>query len=241
MAIIGLTPDFQEAQENDQAQYFLHERCVTAVEEAGGIPVIVPYVTDQTAVASLLHGFDGLMLTGGAFDIDPFYYDEEWTVKPGTVKAGRTQFEMEITQQAMERDLPILGICGGEQMINVALKGSLYQDIVSQIESALDHEQKHNKSEPHHSVRVQAETLLHRIVGKENLEVNSTHHQSVREPGQGVIVNAVAEDGVIEGIESRAHRFVLGVQWHPEYLFETDPACRKIFEALVREAGRSHH
>ncbi|PIV82696.1 MAG: gamma-glutamyl-gamma-aminobutyrate hydrolase [Nitrospirae bacterium CG17_big_fil_post_rev_8_21_14_2_50_50_9] len=236
--VIGVTPDFEEGKEKAEAHYFLRERYITAVIKGGGVPLILPYVEGPAEVSLLLDLVHGLLLTGGAFDIDPSFYGEEWTGEKGTVKENRTRFEMEITKQALKRGLPILGICGGEQTINVALNGSLYQDIGTQKHGALDHEQKKPKTEPSHQVRIVPETLLHKIIGEETLQVNSAHHQAVKEIGNGLKVNAEAEDGVIEGIESERRGFVLGVQWHPEFLFERDRGCRRIFEAFIDEAAR---
>ncbi len=236
--VIGVTPDFEERKEKTEAHYFLRERYLTAVVKGGGIPLILPYIEDPAEVSLLVDRLHGLMLTGGAFDIDPSCYGEEWTVHKGRVKENRTRFEMEITRQALKRNLPILGICGGEQNINVALNGSLYQDIEAQKQGAFDHEQKKEKTETSHQVRIVPGTLLHRIIGEETLQVNSTHHQAVKDLGQGLRVNALAEDGVIEGVESERHAFVLGVQWHPEFLFERDRGCRRIFESFIHEAAR---
>lgn len=234
--LIGITPDFQEP-EDAEKRYFLYERYPLAVSRAGGVPLILPFVEEPGEVALIFDRIDGLMITGGAFDIDPAHYGEQWAVKEGCVKEVRTRCEMAMAREALRRDLPVLGICGGEQTINVILRGTLYQDILSQKEGAFDHERKEETGDAFHSVAITPGTLLHRIVGEEVLRVNSSHHQAVREAGDGVVVNARAEDGVIEGIESIRHTFVLGVQWHPECLIETDSADRCILEALVG-AGR---
>lgn len=234
--VIGITADSEDVGESGRPRYFLWEAYAAAVEKAGGVPLVLPYVEGPEEISLLVDRIHGLMLTGGAFDIDPSYYGEDWIVEPGTAKETRTRFEMEITKQALDRDLSILGICGGEQNINVALKGSLFQDISTQNPKALNHEQKQEKTETSHEIRITPGTLLHRIVGEDTLRVNSSHHQSVKYPGEGLKVNALSEDGIIEGIESPRHSFVLGVQWHPEHLFGKEPGCRRIFEAFVREA-----
>jgi putative glutamine amidotransferase len=131
--------------------------------------------------------------------------------------------------------MPVLGICGGQQLLNVVLGGTLIQDIPDEVPGCVAHRQPNPRDEPGHTVRVIAGTLLHRITGAAGLAVNSAHHQAVKEPGPGLVINAVAEDGVVEGIEDPRRRFCLGVQWHPE--FEINEADRRIFQAFVEAAG----
>jgi putative glutamine amidotransferase len=148
-----------------------------------------------------------------------------------TLKENRTAAELALTTGALARDMPVLGICGGQQLLAVALGGTLIQHIPDSVPDALAHEQPNPRHEPGHPVTVTPGTLLHRIVGAGVMHVNSAHHQAVRHPGPRAIVDAVAPDGVIEGVEDPSHRFCLGVQWHPEYLI--DPGDRRIFEALI--------
>jgi putative glutamine amidotransferase len=131
--------------------------------------------------------------------------------------------------------MPVLGICGGEQLLAVALGGTLLQHIPDSIENALEHEQPNPRHEPGHEITLVPGTLLHRIAGVDTMRVNSAHHQAVRAPGRFAVVNATASDGVIEGIEDPRYGFALGVQWHPEFLI--DPADAKIFHAFVAAAG----
>ena len=133
--------------------------------------------------------------------------------------------------------MPVLGICGGQQLLNVVLGGTLIQHIPDEVEGALAHEQPNPRTEPGHTVAVAPGSLLHRIVGATEMSVNSAHHQAALDVGEGVLVDAVAPDGVIEGIESRRHRFCLGVQWHPEYGIDRGDA--KIFEAFVAACRES--
>ena len=148
-----------------------------------------------------------------------------------TLKANRTEAELALTTGALGRDMPVLGICGGQQLLAVALGGTLIQHIPDTIADALPHEQPNPRHEPGHSVSIVPGTLLHRIVGATEMHVNSAHHQAVRDVGRYAIVNATAPDGVIEGVEDARHRFCIGVQWHPEYFI--DPGDRKIFDALI--------
>jgi putative glutamine amidotransferase len=203
-----------------------------AVQQAGGIAFIFPPVASRTALLKILQRFDGLLISGGNFDIHPSYYGEKPISALGIIKQGRTEFELELIDLALNQDLPLLGICGGAQAINVALGGSLYQDISTQLPSAGKHEQGSSENGGH-SVEIHSGTRLRRIVHKHALDVNTSHHQAIKEAGEGLVVNATANDGLIEGIESPNHRFVLGVQWHPEVLTGKDLYQRRIFSSFV--------
>jgi putative glutamine amidotransferase len=174
---------------------------------------------------------DALVVTGGAFDVDPALYGEGDRHATVTLKENRTEAELALTTGALARDLPILGICGGQQLLAVALGGTLIQHIPDAVPDALAHEQPNPRHEPGHPVAVTPGTLLHRIVGATEMRVNSAHHQAVRHPGLHAVVNAIAPDGVIEGVEDSRYRFCLGVQWHPEFFI--DAGDRRIFDALI--------
>lgn len=215
--IIGITLDHETSKGYSQYPWYaLRENYAEAVGKFGGVPLLIPHFVG--AAEYYLKLIDGLILTGGDFDIDPSFYGEQIISDKVVVKDRRTQFEMEICRQAIAMKKPLLGICAGEQLLNVILKGSLIQHIPDAVADALEHEQKAPKHEPSHLVNVARNTLLHQITGKNSFMVNSTHHQAVKSVGQGVIVNALAPDSVIEGIEVSGHPYCLGVQWHPEYL-----------------------
>lgn len=217
--------------------YAARENYFAAVVRAGGLPVALPH--EPELVDEYLARLNGLMITGGAFDVDPSYYGGG--AKHSTVKTKdrRTQFEFGITQGALKRNMPLLGVCGGQQLLHVVLGGRLIQHIPDAIDQPLAHEQPNPRNEPGHTVKVARNTLLHRIVQEDELPVNSAHHQAASdEPDgvpRGVIVNARAEDGVIEGIEAPAYRFCIGVQWHPE--FSISQGDTRLFDAFVREAA----
>ena len=151
------------------------------------------------------------------------------------LKERRTRFEWAITKGAVERDLPLLGICGGQQLLNVVLGGTLIQHIPDALPEALAHEQPNPRTEPGHEVIVEPGTLLHRLTGAERLSVNSAHHQAAEAVGPGIVVSGRAPDGVIEAIEDPRRTFCLGVQWHPEYRIDRGDAA--IVRALVAAAG----
>jgi putative glutamine amidotransferase len=230
--LIGLTLDAEPAGGwSKYPWYALRQNYTAAVAAAGGLAVALPH--DAGLAEAYLDRLDGLIVTGGAFDVDPALYGDAERHATVELKADRTTAELALLKGAMARNMPVLGICGGQQLLAVALGGTLIQHIPDSIADALAHEQSTSHYEPGHEVRVLPGTLLHRITGVETILVNTSHHQSVRDPGRSV-VNAVAPDGVIEGVEDATLKFCLGVQWHPEYF--VDAADLKIFAALIEAA-----
>lgn len=240
--LIGVTPDFNAGDRKEwggrEPTYFLRARYVRAIEELGGIPILLPLVADLSARRRLLAGIHGLLLTGSGPDLDPELYGERQRYKFRVMSQRRTTFELEMAQLARTADVPLLGICGGMQAMNVAFGGSLYQDIPSQISKPLEHRQPTPATKLSHTVAVTPGSLLRRIVRSVTMRVNSSHHQSVKEVAPTLIASAVAPDGVVEAIESPTQRFFLGVQWHPEFLFERHRLHRQLFEAFLRAARR---
>ena len=225
---------------NGEATFSLARRYCDAILNAGGLPVIIPHSPSRTQISHLLRRVDGLLISGGDFDIDPIYYGERPTAKLGKIKAQRTFTEIESIALGLRRDLPMLGICGGAQAINIALGGSLYQDIATQLPNAQNHQQGARNHSNHHVIELPRGTLLHKILNRQTLKVNTTHHQAIRELGEGLAINATAPDGLIEGIESTKHSFILGVQWHPEVLARKDAMQRKIFSTFISICKRLH-
>ena len=241
--LIGITADLSPAQRNRtetprEATLFLPQRYCRAVEDAGGTPIILPMVSSAAALRQYTKQVNGLLISGGNFDIHPSYYGEKPIEGLGAMKKERTEFELELTRSALKRDMPLLGICGGAQAINVVLGGSLYQDIATQVPHAAEHQQGESKETGGHQIRIHSGTRLRHIIRREALEVNTTHHQAVKKAGKGLVVNATADDGLIEGIESSQHSFVLGVQWHPEALTRNQVFHRRIFAAFVSACKR---
>ena len=234
LPLIGLTLDSEEpGGYSNQPWYALRQNYFASLRRAGGLPVALPHEAGD--VAAYLDRLDGLVVTGGAFDVDPALFGATERHDTVVLKRRRTEFELAVCRAAHERDMPVLGICGGQQLMNVAFGGSLIQHIPAALPEALAHEQPNPRSEPGHSVAVAPDTLLRRIVGVDELQVNSAHHQAVDEVAPGLIVDAVAPDGVIEGIEDPGQRFCLGVQWHPEYTVCDGDA--RIFDAFVAAAA----
>lgn len=233
--IIGITLDSGEAGGySAMPWYALRRNYCGSVAKFGGVPLPLPHHPDLAE--DYLDRLDALIVSGGAFDVDPALFGAGSRHPAVTLNATRTAFEVRILTGALARDLPILGICGGQQVLNVALGGTLIQHIPDEVEGALAHEQPNPRTEPGHEIEIVAGTRLAAIVGAGRIVVNSAHHQAVKRVAPGCIVNAVASDGVIEGIEAPDRRFCIGVQWHPEFLI--GPADGKVLSALVEAAGR---
>ena len=233
--MIGLTLDAEPAGGWSKLPWYaLRQNYFEAVTAAGGLPVALPH--EPELAASYADTLDGLIVTGGAFDVDPSLYGAAEKHATVTTKDRRTRFEWAITREALARGLPILGICGGQQLLNVVMGGTLIQHIPDSVQDALAHEQPNPRTEPGHDVVVEPGSLLHDITGVGMLPVNSAHHQAVDRPAPGLAVTGRAADGVIEAIEDPGRRFLLGVQWHPEYaISEGDRAIFQAFVAAARE------
>jgi len=240
--IIGVTPDFNAGDRKEwgghEPTYFLRGRYIRAIEELGGIPLILPLLADRSTRWRLLQQLDGLLLTGSGPDLPPSLYGERQRYPFGIVSERRASFELDLVHLAKQADVPLLGICGGMQTMNVACGGSLFQDISSQLSKPLQHRQRSAATNLSHTVVVAPGSLLRRIVRSMSIRVNSSHHQSVKAVAPSLIASALAPDGIVEAIESPTHHFFLGIQWHPEFLFERHPHHRKLFESFLRAARR---
>lgn len=207
-----------------------------AVEKAGGLPFIIPTLDDDpTQVETVLDHLDALLLTGGV-DVNPGQFGENPHSKLGRVSPERDRLELPLTRAALARKLPILGICRGIQVLNVAAGGTLYQDLYSQLKEPFKHYQEAPRWFPSHEVAVDPATRTGSIHGVTTLQVNSFHHQAVNRVAPGFVVTARAADGVIEGIERPEDPFTVGIQWHPEGMWERDSRFLAIFAALVDAA-----
>ena len=233
--VIGITADIdKQSLSSKQSIFQLRKNYCDCIIKHGGIPLILPHFYEL--ISSYIEILDGLIVSGGNFDVDPEYFGEKKSSIHVSTKPERTKFEFKITDEALRKNKPILGICGGQQLLHVVLGGSLIQHIPDVFPDALEHEQKNPRDQPGHSINIKNKTLLSKIVESERIPVNSAHHQSVKNNNKDIVINAWAPDGVIEGIESSKYKFCLGVQWHPEYLISA--ADSKIFAALI-DASRN--
>ncbi len=204
---------------------------------AGGIPLVIPPYEEIDNLGELLDRIDGLMLSGGA-DINPLLLGEEPVMELHGINPKRDKQELALVRLAANRQIPILGICRGIQVLNAALGGELYQDIHSQMEGKrIKHDQELDRAYPSHTVTISTNSLLYTLFNKERLEVNSFHHQAVKTPADGLRTVAVSPDGVIEAVESTEHKSIIGVQWHPEcFCLNNDDCMSPLFRWLVSEA-----
>jgi len=203
-----------------------------AVEKAGGIAVMLPWPLVPEHLSSLIDRLDGILLPGG-HDIDPKYYDEAPNPQLGSIDADHDAAEIALVHATLAARKPLFCICRGMQVLNVALGGSLYQDLATQYPSTLNHDQDDYLLTPH-AIDVVPGSLLHTIVGTTSLAVNSMHHQALHHIGARLVVTAKAPDGIVEAVEIPDHPFALAVEYHPEALVEADPLALRLFTAFVQ-------
>jgi putative glutamine amidotransferase len=233
--IVGIPCAFQAPQDKQgRGTSVVSQSYLRALEMAGGAPMPIPITGQEDTLRALYARLDGLLLAGGV-DIDPSHYDEPPHAALGEVDAQRDWVELTLTCWALADGLPVFGICRGIQTLNVVAGGSLWQDIAAQVPGALWHpyypDYPYNRLS--HSVQLEPDSRLARILGDLELEVNSLHHQAARDVGKGLRVIARSPDGMIEGLESQDEAWVIGVQWHPEWLIDDDLRMRRLFEAFV--------
>ena len=228
--IIGITGNY------DSGKCTLLEGYYRSVLEAGGTPLIIPPCDDTDAMVSLLDHVDALILSGGG-DINPLYLGEEPMRELSSINPARDWHELMLVRLAANRQVPILGICRGLQVMTAALGGKLYQDIYKEASATLKHSQDTERHVATHSVHITPSSLLSRLFDCTQLPVNSFHHQAVKEAAPGFAVTALSPDGLIEAVESTTHKSMIGVQWHPEcMILGGDRTMMPLFEWLVGEA-----
>ncbi|MBY0510452.1 MAG: gamma-glutamyl-gamma-aminobutyrate hydrolase family protein [Rhodospirillaceae bacterium] len=228
--VIGITADSEQPGGYSKFPWYaIRENYCSSVRQAGGVPIVLPH--ELSLVQHYVNMLDGLLVSGGNFDVDPALFGAATRHPKVTVKEGRTDFELAMTRAMLAADKPILGICGGQQLLAVAMGGTLIQHIPDEVGAPLAHEQPNPRDQAGHDVDIKQGTLLHRITGETRVPVNSAHHQAVKDVPGHLVIDAVAPDGVIEGIEDPSRKFCIGVQWHPE--FHISPADVRLFAAFI--------
>lgn len=223
----GMFPGYERA--------YVNNDYIVSVVKAGGIPIIIPVIEDEELIMEQIKRVDGIVISGG-YDVNPLSYGDEPHEKLGFIYPKRDKFDIYAIKTAYELEKPILGICRGHQILNVAFGGNLYQDM-SLIDGAyIKHTQQSQPGSVGHSVHIKKGTKLYDIF-KGNIVTNSFHHQAVKDVARDFIVSAVSKDGVIEAIEKDGDAFVMGIQWHPEMMTAAeDENMVKLFKKLVEES-----
>ncbi len=238
--LIGCTTYWKEIPQNPPLEIIgLMPSYIEAVKAAGGIPVLIPLTLSDEDLLAVFARVDGLILPGGG-DVDPTIYQEKGTGLSKRINPHRDRGEMLLTRTAVSQNKPLLAICRGIQVMNVALGGTLWEDLDTQRFDGLHHDfhGRHPRTHLAHSVRIDPNSHLAQSLGTTQPDVNSLHHQGVRDVAPEAIVSATAPDGLVEGIEVPGHPFAIGIQWHPENLVFNDPHMLALFEGLVAVSGR---
>ena len=232
--LVGVTTSITIDQSPERA--YVNSAYLHAVQQAGGVPVLLPPQLSKSSLERLVRGLDAVLLTGGG-DMDPAAFGETPHPTLYDVAPSRDALETQVTLMALDKKTPLLAICRGVQVLNVVLGGSLHQDVATDPGTEILHSQKEARDQATHKVTVAAGSRLSRVLGGEDLEVNSFHHQVIKSLGRGLVPVAWAPDKLIEGVElDDDSRFVLGVQWHPEHLVGNSESARRLFSALVTAA-----
>ena len=223
--------------------WVMSQRYIVTLTNAGAVPWLVPLIDDDT-LHEIFENLDGVFLPGGA-DIDPVSYGQAPHPLCDKTDRDRDRVELALAKWAIEKQKPVLGVCRGMQLINLAAGGTLYQDLAEQKQGSIKHDyfpfggQNFRRDFLAHEVEVAPGSRLAKVFGEGTLRVNSMHHQGVRDVGKGLNVSAMAADGLVEGLEARDGGYVVGVQWHPEALTDNEEASRRLFEDFVETAGRA--
>ena len=230
--LIGVLPLF-DAERNS---IWMLPGYMDAIEEAGGIPMILPLTDDREVLNTMLDIYDGFLFTGGQ-DVDPRVYGKEILSFCGEICPVRDRMETYLIERIIEADKPLLGICRGLQILNAALGGTLYQDIERQAERILDiqHKQCFSTEESVHSVTLQRDSFLYECLGQEKINVNSLHHQAIKRLAPSLTAFAISYDGLVEGVQMEQASFIAAVQWHPELNFRKDENSRKLFRYFIEK------
>ena len=241
--VIGITTQTLEATPGQLPRcWVMSQRYVQVLVAAGAVPWVIPLLEgDEATLHGIYHGIDGLFLPGGV-DVDPSAYGEPRGPYCQRTDPARDWTELLLVRWALAERKPVLAVCRGAQLLNVAVGGSLYQDVAAEHPAAIKHDyfpiDGRRRDELTHNVRIAAASRLARLLETEALSVNSMHHQGIARLAPGLVAVATSPDQLIEGVESDDGHFVLGVQWHPEDLVEVDPRMRRLFEGFIAAAAR---
>ena len=227
--IIGIVPLIDEKKDS----FWMLPGYMDGISEAGGIPIMLTLTDNAEEISQLLDTVQGILLTGG-HDVGPSLYGEKPLPECGVISKERDSMESELLKQALDRDMPVLGICRGIQFLNAYLGGTLYQDLPTERPTETEHHQTPPYDVPVHTVTIKEDSSLFRLLNTGTLSVNSYHHQAIKQKADSLKTMALSEDGLIEAVEIEGKRFVWGLQWHPEFSHLKDDNSKKIFNEFVR-------
>lgn len=230
--IIGIIPLYDKKRES----YWMLPGYMKGIEEAGGIGVMLPLIVKKDTIKQIAKSFDGFLFTGGQ-DVSPKLYNEKTSQKCEELCIERDEMETALLNEVIKLDKPVLGICRGIQMLNSVLGGTLYQDLPSEYPSTVSHRMKAPYDRTAHLVTIEKNSLLHEILSVEKIGVNSCHHQAIKKLAFSLNVAAISEDNLIESVYMPDKKFVLAVQWHPEFSYIKDKNSKKILKAFVQASG----
>lgn len=231
---IGITCNYMISETGmslGQERDYVTKETIDAVVEAGGVPVLIPILNSEEDLLKIMDSMDGIILSGG-YDVNPIYYGEEPTKYVGFTYTPRDLFELFIVKAAIEKDMPILGISRGQQVMTVAFGGKLYQDIAENGESHLNHMQRASINDIGHYIDIKPNSRLYKIFDSDRLLVNSFHHQAAKMVPNSFNISATSSDGIVEAIEHKT-KPIMAVQWHPEIMIKNHPIMLKIFEEFI--------
>lgn len=231
--IIGIPCRADVRVKTNRPMYYSNKSYVQAIEDAGGVPMLIPIMKESRSLAALLPHIDGLLLPGG-IDIHPNNYQEDVHPTLRETDSRLDELELALVDWAMQQDIPTLGICRGLQMINVALGGTLYQDLATEYTESLHHANWNlPPSKIVHSVQIESGSLMEEVLGVQEVAVNSLHHQGIKVPGKGIVISGRSKDNVVELIEVPQQSFMIGVQCHPEELYIEQTVWNRLFKAFI--------
>lgn len=233
--IIGVVPLWDE----EKQSLWMLPGYFEGIRQAGGLPVMLPLTDDSEELSQLADSCDGVLFTGGQ-DVSPQIYDEPVLSCCGECCPARDRMEQKLLKLLLAQDKPVLGICRGIQLLNTVLGGTLYQDLPTQHPSKVDHHQPAPYDQPIHTVQLLRESPMAQLFdGQKLMQVNSCHHQAIRNLADSLEAMAFSEDGLVEAVYAPAQRFVWAVQWHPEFSYKVNAESRRIFSAFVGACKKS--
>ncbi len=235
--VVGVSASINFEVNEFYANSFISTAYTDSIIRADGIPLIFPICNNENVVKKMVESVDGVLLSGGS-DIHPFLFNEEPIKEIGTISQERDFLDFKVLQYAVEMKKPVLGICRGHQVINVFFSGNIYQDISSQTSSQIKHAQSAHTNLATHKINIKKDSFLYDIFG-DSAEINSFHHQAIKDVADKFDVIATSNDGIIEAIEYKGDEFIVGTQWHPEKMTESNEKMQEIFNRFVEKCKNS--